>query len=65
MQREIKFRAFLDYARDLGADLIATGHYVRRECKNPLHRGLDRNKDQSYFLWALTASGQCITVSRR
>ena len=54
--REIKFRAFLDYARDLGADLIATGHYVRRvEGKNPLYRGLDRNKDQSYFLWALTA----------
>jgi len=54
--REIKFRAFLDYARDLGADLIATGHYVRRvDSKNPLHRGLDRNKDQSYFLWALTA----------
>lgn len=54
--REIKFRAFLDYARDLGADLIATGHYVRRMAgKNPLYRGLDRNKDQSYFLWALTA----------
>ncbi|MEL0003803.1 MAG: asparagine synthase-related protein, partial [Rhodospirillales bacterium] len=51
--REIKFRAFLDYALDLGADLIATGHYVRRvEGENPLHRGLDRNKDQSYFLWA-------------
>ena len=54
--REIKFRAFLDYARDLGADLIATGHYVRRvDGPNPLHRGLDRNKDQSYFLWALSA----------
>ena len=54
--REIKFRAFLDYARTLGADLIATGHYVRRvDAKNPLYRGLDRTKDQSYFLWALTA----------
>ena len=54
--REIKFRAFLDYARELGADLIATGHYARRvDGKNPLHRGLDRNKDQSYFLWALHA----------
>ena len=53
--REIKFRAFLDYAREIGADLIATGHYVRRvDSENPLHRGLDRNKDQSYFLWALT-----------
>lgn len=54
--REIKFRAFLDYARDLGGDLIATGHYVRRvDAPNPLHRGLDPNKDQSYFLWALSA----------
>jgi tRNA-specific 2-thiouridylase len=54
--REIKFRAFLDYAQELGADLIATGHYVRRvDEKNPLHRGVDQNKDQSYFLWALTA----------
>ena len=54
--REIKFRAFLDYARILGADLIATGHYVRRvDAKNPLYRGLDRTKDQSYFLWALAA----------
>ena len=54
--REIKFRAFLDHARALGADMIATGHYVRRcDAKNPLYRGLDRTKDQSYFLWALTA----------
>jgi len=54
--REIKFRAFLDHARALGADLIATGHYVRRfDTKNPLYRALDRTKDQSYFLWALTA----------
>jgi tRNA-specific 2-thiouridylase len=54
--REIKFKAFLDYARHLGADLIATGHYVRRmDGPNPLARGLDRNKDQSYFLWALSA----------
>ena len=53
--REIKFRAFLDYARTLGADYIATGHYVRRiDSVNPLQKGLDHNKDQSYFLWALT-----------
>ena len=53
--REIKFRAFLDYARELGADLIATGHYARRvDGKNPLHRGLDRNKDQSYFPLGIT-----------
>ncbi len=54
--REIKFKAFLDYAKVLGADLIATGHYVRRldEAGNTyLLRGLDANKDQSYFLHAV------------
>ncbi len=54
--REIKFRAFLDYATELGADLIATGHYVRRGEKNgrvTLRKGLDANKDQSYFLHAV------------
>ena len=51
--REIKFRAFLDYAVQLGADYIATGHYVRREPEGTdigLRKGLDNNKDQSYFL---------------
>jgi len=54
--KEIKFRAFLDYAMVLGADFIATGHYVRRsndpECAQLL-KGLDANKDQSYFLHAV------------
>ncbi|NBS11392.1 MAG: tRNA 2-thiouridine(34) synthase MnmA [Gammaproteobacteria bacterium] len=58
--REIKFKAFLAYAKHLGADLIATGHYVRRvDGPNPLARGVDRNKDQSYFLWALSAEQVC------
>ena len=51
--REIKFRAFLDYAVQLGADYIATGHYVRREPEGAeigLRKGLDNSKDQSYFL---------------
>ncbi len=51
--REIKFKAFLEYALELGADLIATGHYVRRgeqEGRTVLLKGLDANKDQSYFL---------------
>nr|WP_205849122.1 tRNA 2-thiouridine(34) synthase MnmA [Natronospirillum operosum] len=52
--REIKFKAFLDYALMLGADLIATGHYVRRgqdsAGRTTLLKGLDPNKDQSYFL---------------
>jgi tRNA-specific 2-thiouridylase len=54
--REIKFKAFLDYARQLGADLIATGHYVRKTTDNGqtlLLKGLDDNKDQSYFLCAI------------
>ncbi len=54
--KEIKFKAFLDYAQLLGADFIATGHYVRRgekDGKATLLRGLDHNKDQSYFLYAV------------
>lgn len=55
--REIKFKAFLDYTKTLGADLIATGHYVRRGLSTNgeamLLRGLDSNKDQSYFLHAV------------
>ena len=82
--REIKFRAFLDYAMELGAEYIATGHYVRRKShvrrknhagkkdvadgqdssenspdtsheKNTwLLKGLDTDKDQSYFLHAVS-----------
>ena len=54
--REIKFKAFLEYALTLGADLIATGHYTRRgqsAGKATLLKGLDPNKDQSYFLHAV------------
>ena len=54
--REIKFRAFLDYATQLGADRIATGHYARLKTNNNqsyLLKGLDQNKDQSYFLHAV------------
>jgi tRNA-specific 2-thiouridylase len=54
--KEIKFRAFLDYAKSLGADFIATGHYARRTTiggKEHLSKGLDPNKDQSYFLYLL------------
>lgn len=55
--KEIKFKHFLDFAlEDLGADFIATGHYVR--CMNvkkkiTLMKGIDQNKDQSYFLYTL------------
>ena len=58
--REIKFKAFLDYATVLGADLIATGHYARighrmtpTGQQTLLLKGLDANKDQSYFLSAV------------
>ncbi|MEM6709939.1 MAG: tRNA 2-thiouridine(34) synthase MnmA [Pseudomonadota bacterium] len=54
--REIKFRYFADYARSLGADYIATGHYARLEAgpNGPeLHRAVDDNKDQTYFLQAV------------
>jgi len=54
--REIKFKAFLNYALALGNTLIATGHYARIkqvEGGYRLLRGRDRNKDQSYFLYTL------------
>ncbi|MDC8802494.1 tRNA 2-thiouridine(34) synthase MnmA [Halomonas pacifica] len=60
--REIKFKVFLDYAEMLGAEKIATGHYVRQgevlgrldgETRPRLLKGLDPNKDQSYFLHAV------------
>ncbi|MFL0802235.1 MAG: tRNA 2-thiouridine(34) synthase MnmA [Agarilytica sp.] len=54
--REIKFKVFLDYAEKLGADYIATGHYAKTQVKNGhtcLVKGLDPNKDQSYFLHAV------------
>ena len=56
---EIKFKAFLDHAIDLGATRIATGHYARVVQRNnlfELHRGIDQTKDQSYFLHRLNQS---------
>jgi tRNA-specific 2-thiouridylase len=54
--KEIKFKAFLHYAKQRGADYIATGHYVRCESQDNqfyLLKGLDDQKDQSYFLYTL------------
>ena len=51
----VKFRDLLTVARDLGADALATGHYVRRVERNgsaELHRAIDPARDQSYFLFA-------------
>ncbi len=54
--REIKFGSMVKRAQALGCEFMATGHYVRR-VDGPggaeLHRGLDDDKDQTYFLWAL------------
>ena len=54
--KEIKFKAFLDYAKILGANYIATGHYARVEHlqnASKMLRGVDSNKDQTYFLYTL------------
>lgn len=54
--REIKFGLFLEKALSMGADYVATGHYVIRkevDGKFALFSGADKNKDQSYFLWKL------------
>lgn len=54
--REIKFKAFLNYAQQLGADCIATGHYVQTtltEMGYEMKKAADLNKDQSYFLYTL------------
>jgi tRNA-specific 2-thiouridylase len=55
--REIKFNAFLEHAKHLGADLIATGHYAKiflQDNKFQLARSEDQQKDQTYFLYTLT-----------
>lgn len=55
--KEIKFKAFLAYAKKLGADYIATGHYARVDRSTDetiMLRGLDNNKDQTYFLSQLS-----------
>lgn len=50
----VKFRDLLQVARDLGAEAMATGHYVRREEGPVMLRGVDPGRDQSYFLFATT-----------
>jgi tRNA-uridine 2-sulfurtransferase len=55
--QRIKFQDLLKIARDLGADALATGHYVRRVADGghiELHRAADAQRDQSYFLFATT-----------
>ena len=58
--KEIKFKAFLEHALKLGADYVATGHYARVRRHEDGHvemlRGVDNNKDQTYFLNQLSQS---------
>lgn len=58
--KHIKFKAFLDYAKSIEADYIATGHYARVEHHDGqdsiMLRGIDSNKDQTYFLCQLNQS---------
>ena len=63
--REIKFKTFLDEAKALGAEKIATGHYARvdqRDGRWRLLRGVDAAKDQSYFLHQLGQSQLACTL---
>ena len=57
--QEVKFKDLLDTARDLEADVLATGHYVRQFVDESgharLYKGVDASRDQSYFLFATTA----------
>ena len=54
--KNVKFGGFLKYALANGADFVATGHYARNDKTTTyrLFEGVDKNKDQSYFLWTLT-----------
>ena len=63
--KEIKFRAFLDYCMEIGADYIATGHYAKLSNKDgttKLLRGMDTKKDQSYFLHQVTGEDLSKTI---
>lgn len=55
--QKVKFGSFMRFANAHGADAIATGHYVQKQVGAhgaELHRGIDVEKDQSYFLWTLS-----------
>jgi tRNA-specific 2-thiouridylase len=63
--REIKFGVFREYAKRLGGELLATGHYARTatiDGTTALLKGADRDKDQSYFLHAISAEALAETV---
>ncbi len=59
--RDVKFGAFVRYAKESGAEYIATGHYARTE-GGKLLRGVSADKDQSYFLWAVSPEALAMTL---
>lgn len=59
--REVKFGAFARFAKEKGADYIATGHYARTE-GGKLYRAKNAAKDQSYFLWAVPKNALAMTL---
>lgn len=59
--KEVKFGAFMEFAKERGAHFIATGHYAQKK-DGALVRGVDTNKDQSYFLWTLTPEQLAYTL---
>jgi tRNA-specific 2-thiouridylase len=59
--REVKFGAFYRFAKEQGADHIATGHYAQQK-EGKLLRGSDPEKDQSYFLWAISPDALAMTL---
>jgi tRNA-uridine 2-sulfurtransferase len=63
--KEIKFNAFLNHALNLGADWIATGHYARNKIvgqRGLLYKAKDRDKDQTYFLHAVSSEALAKTL---
>lgn len=59
--RDVKFGAFYEFAKTHGADYLATGHYARQD-NGKLLRGVDTDKDQSYFLWAISKEALAMTL---
>lgn len=62
----VKFTPLLERAKALGADALATGHYARIKEETPgrfaLYRGIDRSKDQSYFLYGVSQEALAMTI---
>ena len=64
--RDVKWSAFLDKARQLGCDYLATGHYARVDRqpngRRAILRGIDSSRDQSYVLWGLSQQALAMTL---